>query len=200
MPRIQAYPLLHLLLSFLKSLKVVGHKLCKLWIRQVPAFLRFFSRKCLSLFIRRFRNNLNQISKSTGSRPSMPCQWEKANHDSDDVDCFSRLPISFLNRWQQKSESLPLHRTEQRYEPVPQTGPSTSQVVVPDSTTPTGDVIVPPHHTERCYPPESQAGPSTSQAVVPYSTMPTSDVLVPPHHTEHRYPPECKQVHRLPVE
>ncbi|KAF8814763.1 hypothetical protein BYT27DRAFT_6959625 [Phlegmacium glaucopus] len=184
MPRIQAYPLLHLLLSFLKSLKVVGHKLCKLWIRQV-AFLRFFFRKRLSLFIRRFRNNLNQMSKSTGSRPSMP--WEQANHD--DVDCFSRLPISFLNRWQQKSESLPLHHTEKRYELVPQTGPSTSQVVVPDSTTPTGDVIIPLHHTERCYPPESQTGRSTSQAVVPYSTMPTGDVLVLPHHTEHRYQP-----------
>ncbi|KAF8814760.1 hypothetical protein BYT27DRAFT_7334293 [Phlegmacium glaucopus] len=128
------------------------------------------------------------MSKSSGSlsHPSTP--WEKAIHDH--VDCFSRLPISFLNKWQQKL--LPLYHTEQHYPPVLQTGPSISQVVVPDSTTPTGDVIVPPHHTEHCYPPESQTGPSTSQAVVPYSTTPMGDVLVPPHHTEHCYPPELQ--------
>ncbi|KAF8805781.1 hypothetical protein BYT27DRAFT_7168984 [Phlegmacium glaucopus] len=123
------------------------------------------------------------MSKSTGRRPSMP--WGKANHD--DVDCFSRLPISFLNRWQQKS--LPLHHTEQRYPPVPPTGPSTSQVAILDSTTPTGDIIVLQHHTEQRYPPVPQTGPSTSQAD---SMTPTGDVLVPQHHTERCYPPELQ--------
>ncbi|KAF8814762.1 hypothetical protein BYT27DRAFT_7334295 [Phlegmacium glaucopus] len=64
--------------------------------------------------------------------------WEKSNHN--DADCFSRLPISFLNRWQQKS--LPLHHTEQRYPPLPQTGPSTSQGVLNYPITPMDDTRI----------------------------------------------------------
>ena len=131
MPAIQLSQLLHHLLNLLKRLGIIGdkHSSWKLGIRQV-SFLQNFVRKCLSLIIGRFRNrNLNQISESSESRLSMPC--DKANHHYN-VDCFSRLPISFFSRWQ-RSQSLPLHH---HYHPDPQTHPPTSQVVIPYSTTP----------------------------------------------------------------
>jgi len=171
MPPIQVYPLLGLLE---RLVRVVGDKIWKLGIQQVK-FLRFLFRRFFSLFIRRFRN-LNQMSKSSGIRPSMP--WNKANHDSrgvfDDVDCFSKLPISFVSGWQRTAQSLPLHHAEQRHQPVPQMGPSsTSQAVVQCSTTPTGDALVPPHPAEHCYPSEPQGDSSTSQLVVTHSITPT---------------------------
>ena len=125
-------PHLHHLLGFLKRLRTVGNKLWKLGIRQV-LFLRNFFRGCLSLFI----GNLNQIS--SGSRP---LSWEKANRDSHDVsnnvDSFSRFLPSFrlLTRWS-RSQSLPRYCTKDDCHPELQTGPSTSQAVVPYSITPT---------------------------------------------------------------
>ena len=133
MPSIQLPHLCHLL-GFLKRLRTVGDKLWKLGIRQV-LFLRNFFRGCLSLFI----GNLNQIS--SGSRP-LSHDWDKANRDSrnvsNNVDSFSRLPPSFrlLTRWS-RSQSLPRYRTEDDHHPELQTGPSTSQAVVPYSITPT---------------------------------------------------------------
>jgi len=162
MPLIQMSLLLHRLLIYLKRLRVVCDKLWKLGLRQV-VFLRFLFQKCLFLLIGRFRN-LDQISKSSAGRPSMPL--DKANHDSHrvsgDVDCFSSIPLSICSGHQQRPQSLlPLH-AEQRYQPEPQTDLSTSQAVVSYSTTP----------AEHCPQPEPHTGPPTSLAVVTHSTSP----------------------------
>ena len=134
MPPIQLSPLLYHLLNSLtsKRLWIIGDKLWKLGIRQV-LFLQTFFRRCLSLIARRF------MSKSCRNRPST--LYDKADRhshglfDNVPVDCFRKLPISFFGRWQ-RSQSLPLHHEEHYYPPDPQTPPSTSQAVVPYSTTP----------------------------------------------------------------
>ena len=113
-------PLLHHLLNLLK-------RLWKLGIRQVSTLFQ----RCLSLFMGRF------MSKSCANRPSTP--YDKGDHHwhgmFNNVDCFRKLPISFFGR-SQSSQSLPLHREEQHYHPDLQTRPSTSQAVIPYSTTP----------------------------------------------------------------
>ena len=139
MPPIQLSPLrvgllhhlqVHNFLKRLWNLWNIGDKLWKLGIRQI-SFLKTFFQRCLSLIIGRF------MSKSCINRPST--LYDKADHHwhgrFDDVDCFSKLPISFFGRWQ-RSQSLPLHHEEHYYNPDPRTPPSTSQVVVPYSTTP----------------------------------------------------------------
>ena len=108
----------------------MGHKLWNLGVRQV-SFLQTFFRRCLSLIIGRF------MSKSRRNRPTLN---DRADHHShglfDNVDCFRQLPIPFFGRWQ-RPQSLPLHHEEPYYHPDSQTTPSTSQAVVPYSTTPT---------------------------------------------------------------
>jgi hypothetical protein len=120
MPPIQLSPLLHHLLNFFKRLWItsIGGKLRKLDVRQV-SFLQTFFRRCLLPIIGRV------ISKFCRNRPST--LYDEAGHHShrlfDNVDCFSKLPI------------LPLHHEDH---PDPRTTPSTSssQAVVPYSTTP----------------------------------------------------------------
>lgn len=131
MPPIQPSPLLHRLLNFLKKFRIIGDKLWKLGIRQV-SFLQTFFQRCSPLIIGRF------TSKSCRNRPSTPCV--KADHHShgvfDNVDCFHKLPTSFFGAgWQRSTQSLPLHH-EKPYYPDLQTRPSTSQALVPYSTTP----------------------------------------------------------------
>ena len=129
----------HHLLSFLKRLRIIVDKFWKLGIRQVP-FLKNCARICLSLIIGRFRN-LNEISTSSRSRASesIPCDkaiihYSHGTREFDhDVDCFSRLPISFFSRWP-RSQSLPLHY--EHHFPDPQTRASTCQAVVPYSVKP----------------------------------------------------------------
>ncbi|KAF8814775.1 hypothetical protein BYT27DRAFT_7249814 [Phlegmacium glaucopus] len=127
-------PLLHQFLGYLEKLRVVGDKFWKLGLRQV-VFLRFFCQKRLFLLTGHFRN-LNQISKSNGSRPSVT--WDEANHDSHvfgDVDRIS-TPPSFLSNWKQRPQLLlPQHFPEKCYQPEPQTSPSTAQAVVSYSMT-----------------------------------------------------------------
>ena len=129
MPSIQLSPLLHHLHKFLKRLWIIGDKLWKLGIRQV-SFLKTFLRRCLLRIIGWF------MSKSCRNRPST--LYNKADHHwhgrFDNIDCFRKLPISFLGRWQ-RSQSLPLHH-EEHCHPDPQMPPSTSRAVVPYSTTP----------------------------------------------------------------
>ena len=119
-------PLLHHL-NFLKRLWVIGEKLWKLGIRQVP-FLQTLFRRCLS---GRF------MSKFSRNRPFT--SYDEAEHHSlglfNNVDCFRKLPISFFGS-RQKSQSFSLHDEERYYHPDPQTPPSTSRAVVPYSTTP----------------------------------------------------------------
>jgi hypothetical protein len=134
MPSIQLSPLLHYhLLNFLKRLCVIRDKLWNFGIRQI-SFLQAFFRRCLSLIIGRFVSK--RQAESPRNHPST--QYDKADHHSqglfDNVDCFRKLPISFFGRWR-RSQSLPLHH-EHYYHPDPQTLPSTSQAVVPYSTTP----------------------------------------------------------------
>ena len=119
-------PVLHHLLNLLKRLWIIGDKVRKLGIRQISTHFQ----RCLSLIIGRF------MSKSCKNRPSMP--YDKADHHWHgmfyNVDCFRKLP-SFFGR-SQSSQSLPLHHEEQHYYPDLQTRPSTSQALVPYSTTP----------------------------------------------------------------
>jgi hypothetical protein len=137
-PLMHHHLLHHHLLNFLKRLCVIGDKLWNLDIRQI-SFLQVFFRRCLALVIGRF------VSKRQAESPKIlpSTQYDKADHHShglfDNVDCFRKLPISFFGRWQ-RSQSLPLHHEEQYYHPDPQTFPSTSQAVVPYSTTPKDDM------------------------------------------------------------
>ena len=132
MIKLSPEPLLHWhqLLNFLKRLWIIGDKLWKLGIRQV-SFLRTFFRR-LVMICRRF------MSKACRNRSSTP--YDKADHHThgviDNVDCFRKLPISLFGGWQ-RSQSLPLHH-EENYYPLagPQTHSSTSQAVIPYSTTP----------------------------------------------------------------
>ena len=128
MPPIQLSPgsLLHHLLQFLKRLWIIGDKIWKFGIRQVSFLQTFFWRLIISRF----------MSKSRRNHPSTP--YDKADHPShglfNNVDCFHKLPISFFSRWQ-RSQSLPLHQEQNYYPPDPQRRSSTSQAVVPSSTT-----------------------------------------------------------------
>ena len=130
MPPIQLSPFLHHLRNILKRLWYIGEKLWKLGIRQI-SFLQILFRRCLPLITGRF------MSKFCKNRPST--SYDKADYHSngsfDNVDCFRKFPMSFFGG-RQRHQSLPLHREEHCYHPDPQTPPSTSQAVVPYSTTP----------------------------------------------------------------
>ena len=125
---IQLSRLLHLH-NFLKRFWIIGHKLWKLGIRQV-SFLQPFFWRCLSLIIVRFKSKScrNTLYDKTDRLPYVPF---------DNVDCFRKFPISFFGtgRWQ-NSQSLPLHNEEHYHQSDPQMVPSTSQAVVPYSSTP----------------------------------------------------------------
>ena len=129
MPPIQLSPFLHHLRNILKRLWYIGEKLWKLGIRQI-SFLQILFRRCLPLITGRF------MSKFCKNRPST--SYDKADYHSngsfDNVDCFRKFPMSFFGG-RQRPQSLPLHREEHCYHPDPQTPPSTSQIVVPYSTT-----------------------------------------------------------------
>ena len=129
---IKLSPLLHH--DLLKRLWIIGYKLWNLGIRQI-SFLQTFFRRCLSLIIGRFVSKRQAESR----RNYTSTQYDKADHQSfalfDNVDSFCKLPKSFFGRWQKSRSSLPLHHDEQYYHPDPQTTPTTSQPVVPYSTT-----------------------------------------------------------------
>ena len=107
---------------FLKNFWIIGDKLA-------PSTSFILKNLFQRLIIGRF------MSKSCRNRPSTPYDSHHSHGLFDNVDFYRKLPISSFGRWQ-RSQSLPLHHEENYYPPDPQRRPSTSQAVVPYSTTP----------------------------------------------------------------